>query len=337
VNSSNQGQSYTNTQSMFDNNNDDSFNVGDGDSTIPATQQTTSPHTVWISDQSLQTDDKSKQKLFAGTPSTQNPDIFENKDKKKKPAFTIPNPTVFTGVTFLNDLVGRVPTGNDHSIYTPYEATFVVGRKNITSKDFSLPPEVDHIMGVVVCMGDIMSSSVSCKVKTLTYIFPDGTISTVGGDSKNSSTDQSYGYISTATGSPQIPGTRYSSLGLRLAGVGLSGAVSGIGAAVSQGGLTTLSNQGTASLFTSIKNVPLYAAGQGINNASSEASKEFENYFKNVFDYVVARAYNDKTKSLKKFNVVITKQVDFDYDKHGRKLDHHLVNVGQQDMASNIF
>jgi integrase len=51
-------------------------------------------------------------------------------------------------------LVGRTPTGNEHEVFSKYEFHFKVGKENLASKNFRLPPEIKDITGTGHCVGD---------------------------------------------------------------------------------------------------------------------------------------------------------------------------------------
>lgn len=298
----------------------------------------------WITDESLVTVNDTDSSSYVDALNSKlkfDKGITQDNKGKLKPAFSIPDSTIFTGVTSFNDLVGRIPKGDEHTVFAPYQTVFHVDKYNFTSKKYKLPKAIDDVMGRAICFGDFMSSSVSCKVESLVYIFNDGTISTIYPDSAKKGKDSysmsfnGLGYFTNEYGSPQIDGKLVTSLGLRVGGVALAGAVSGIGAAVSQSGLSIATTNGFSPI-NAVTNVGKFGVGQAVTNAANEGNKEFQDVTKNLFDYVDAPHWNKKTKSLMKYNIVTTQEIDVDYDPNGRKLNHHLF-INSQPSAINIF
>ena len=297
----------------------------------------------WISDESLIKSDSDNSSSLGdlNTKLNFNKGSTDQQKDKPKPAFTIPDATILTGVTSFNDLVGRIPKGDEHTIFAPYQTVFHIAKDNFTSKNYRLPKAIDNVMGRAICFGDFMSRSVSCKVVSLVYIFADGTIATAYPNQAKKGTDSysmnfdGLGYFTNQYGSPQIDGKLVTSLGLRIGGVALAGAVSGLGAAVSQSGLSIATTNGFSPI-NAVTNVGKFGAGQAITDAANASNREFQEVTKNLFDYVDAPHWDKKTKALIKYNIVTTQQIDVDYDPKGRKLNHHLF-VSSNQSNTNIF
>jgi integrating conjugative element protein (TIGR03752 family) len=294
---------------------------------------------VWIKDEAVELKEQeeadNKNKGLFGKASSIASIHMKEDDKKPLPAFSIPDATILTGVTTMTNLVGRIPKGDEHNVFAPYETLFHVDVDNLTSKNYRLPKELTDLTGRELCVGDFMSISVSCKVISITYIFKDGTISTDKIKGASGTNFSSLGYLTDQNGRTQIDGKLVTSIGIRVGSTALAGIVSGIGAGVSQSGLAAPAAGGLTP-FNAITNIGAFAGGQAINQGGQAASKEFQDFSRNLFDYVVADNWDAQTKSLKKFNIVITQEIDIDYDKHGRKLDHHLVTSSTQN-NTHIF
>jgi integrating conjugative element protein (TIGR03752 family) len=313
-----------------------SIPVGKGDDKVAPKNEV-----VWIKDEAVELKEQeeadNKNKGLFGKASSIASIHKKEDDKKPLPAFSIPDATILTGVTTMTNLVGRIPRGDEHNVFAPYETLFHVDVDNLTSKNYRLPKELTDLTGRALCVGDFMSSSVSCKVISITYIFKDGTISTDKPKGAVSGTNfNGLGYFTDQNGRTQIDGKLVTSIGIRVGSTALAGIVSGIGAGVSQSGLAAPAAGGLTP-FQAITNIGAFAGGQAINQGGQAASKEFQDFSKNLFDYVVADNWDAQTKSLKKFNIVITQEIDIDYDKHGRKLDHHLVTSSTQNNTHIIF
>ena len=244
------------------------------------------------------------------------------------PAFTIPNPTVLTRAIALTPIVGRIPKGDNHLVWAPFQVLFMVEHPNLTSNGHHLAPQMGKMLGTATCVGDLLAGANACHVDVLTYVFPDGTIATAKADddAKNNGNSsrmdfKGFGYITDAYGNPQIAGSRKTALGLRIAMTGATAAVSAYGGALSQAS-TIQSNNGMGSIVQQVTNANKYAMGQAINGAAQGVNKEWEDVSKNMFDYIYTNNWNQDTHQLKRFNIVVTQQLDFDYVKHGRKLSY---------------
>lgn len=247
------------------------------------------------------------------------------------PAFTIPNPTVLTRAIALTPLIGRIPKGDNHLVWAPFQVLFMVEHPNVTSNGHRLAPQMGKMLGTATCVGDLLAGANACHVDVLTYVFPDGTIANAKVDDQakeaksgadTSSMDfKGLGYITDAYGNPQIIGDRKTALGLRIAMTGGTAMVSAYGGGLSQAS-TIQSNSGMGGIIQQVTNANKYAFGQGINGLAQGVNKEWDDASKNMFDYIYTNNWNADTHRLKRFNIVITQQLDFDYIKHGRKLSY---------------
>lgn len=331
------------------------YQVGKGKQSV-STSQPSEVETKWIKDETntyppLKQGETEKTPLgiehynLFGTQKTTSPDGTSsanlpslNKTKKPTviPAYTLPNPTILTNVMVLNPLVGRIPKGDQHKVTSPFEAAFVVEHPNMTSNNHSMAQEVSKVMGTVICVGDFMAEANSCYVNVITLVFDDGRIATFKSKANQSSggSDANFkglGFLADAYGNPQIKGDLKSSLGLRLGITGLTAGTSAIGAALAQSGLSTTGGNQLGPAWTQVTNVTDYAAGQGINAAAQGMQKEWSQVEKNMFDYVYTPNWSEKQRALKRFNIIITKQVEFNYDMNGRKIDYDFTLNEQTD------
>lgn len=332
------------------------YSVGEGKKTTDATPQPSEVETKWIKDETnvyppLKQGETEKTplgiehyNLFGsqkttspdGSSSTAYPTLNESKKQTVFPAYTLPNPTILTNVMLLNPLVGRIPKGDQHKVTAPFEAAFVIEHPNMTSNNHSMAQAVSKVMGTVICVGDFMASANSCYANVITLVFDDGRIATYKSkrDSGNGNSDANFkgiGFLADAYGNPQIKGELKSSLGIRLGITGLTAGTSAIGAALAQSGLSTTGGNQLGPAWTQVTNVSDYAAGQGINAAAQGMQKEWSQVEKNMFDYVYTPNWSEKQRALKRFNLIITKQVEFNYDTNGRKIDYDFTLNEQDD------
>ena len=270
-------------------------------------------------------------------------------DKKitVKPAFSVPNPAIMTNAIALTPIVGRIPKGQNHTVWSPYKVVFVVEHPNLVSNGHQLAPQMGKMMGIATCSG-VYGSILQrtgfnrCKVDTLTYIFPDGTIATESDhdeqgskDSNNSHNqngiaDDGLGYITDAYGNPQIGGTLETSIGLRVAMTGATAGVSAYGGALASANTMVSSGTGS-SIIQQVTDANKYALGQGLNASAQGVNKEWADISANLFDFVFTPKWNATTHQMKRFNIVITHELHFDYDTKGRKLDYGVENANTTD------
>ena len=258
----------------------------------------------------------------------------DDEDEEPIPAYTMPDGTMLTDVVATTNLIGRIPKGDEHQVIAPYEVHFHIDKDNLTSKNFKLSDEMKDITGRAICVGDFMASSNACKVIAITYIFPDGTISTVKAKDI-SSESRGLGYLADQYGRPQIKGVLSTGVGIRMGGAALMGGTSAIGSAIQQAG-TSVAGGGDVPFYSNVTNTGQYAAGQGLNSGAIAAQKEWSETSKNMFDYVVSDNWDEETHEMRKFNIILTEEIHFDYDKKGRMIDHHFVMAGNKN-STDLF
>ncbi|WP_203368706.1 hypothetical protein [Cysteiniphilum marinum] len=245
----------------------------------------------------------------------------QGKESAIIPAYTIANPSVLSNVIPLTPIVGRVPKGDNQLVWSPFQMLFMVEDPNFTSNEHQLDDALPKMLGTATCVGDLLAAASACYVNTLTYIFPDGTISTVTADTNNGSGFKGLGYLTDAWGNPQIHGERKTAMGLRLAMSGVTAGVSAYGSGLAQSA-TQQNETSVGSIVQQITDANQYAMGQAINSTAQGVNDEWKDISKNLFDFVYTSNWDADTQRLKRFNVVITKELGFDYNENGRKLRH---------------
>lgn len=230
----------------------------------------------------------------------------------KTPYFTLPENAWLTNAIALQPLVGRIPI--DGQVINPRSFEFMVERPNLAANGVHLPLAVKGALGRAVCEGDLLSRSVTCKVISLTFVFQDGRISTTHDDS-------GLGTVTDAYGNPMIRGTLHSNAGLYLGAKFLMKGVEGYGNALSAAQVQSVTGGSIPlSIGTLIKNAKTYAAGQALSGGVSAVDEWLNQRMQNSFDYVFVPNWNPQTHQLIRVNIQMTKQIDIDYDHHGRKV-----------------
>lgn len=248
----------------------------------------------------------------------------EKKKPKPIPFYTIPPNSVMTGVIALQPLIGRIPKGDNGTIYQPFHAMFVTEHPTLMAQGHEAPLPVAKMTGTALCVGDFMSRSVSCQVKSLTFIFDDGHFQVINAKENKGGRDDftsGIGTLADRFGNPEIQGKLESSLWIRLGITGLTTGVSAYGQALAQAQVENFGSL-AMSTFQRIHNANSYAQGQALSGVAQGAQKEWDDISKNMYDYVFVPNWNPDTKRLIRLNIIVNKEIDINYDKTARKIDY---------------
>lgn len=237
--------------------------------------------------------------------------------QKSTPYFTIPENSTLVGATGMTALIGRVPI--DGRVTDPLQFKAVIGRDNLAANGFELPPDLEGMIVSGIAVGDMALSCTEGKVRSLTFVFQDGTIRTVSSSNKkgsvtSSSSNSDLGFISDSWGNPCIAGKFVTNAPRYLTDiVGLS-ALGVAGQAYADAQRTTFtSSEGTQSSISG--DVGHYALGQAVAGATNEVQRWMLSRLKNSFDAVVVPAG-------KQMVVHIDKEIWLDKATNGRRLVH---------------
>ncbi|MCF0022255.1 TIGR03752 family integrating conjugative element protein, partial [Stutzerimonas stutzeri] len=128
--------------------------------------------------------------------------------------YTVPSNSTLMGSIAMTALIGRVPI--DGTVNDPYPFKVVIGPDNLTANGIDIP----DVAGAVVsgtASGDWTLSCVRGQIRSITFVFEDGTIRTLpeesGRNSNNrsdTSTQGGLGWISDPHGIPCVSGERRS-------------------------------------------------------------------------------------------------------------------------------
>ena len=238
-----------------------------------------------------------------------------------EPVYTVPENATLTGSVAMSALLGRVPI--DGTVQDPYPFKIVIGPGNLTANGIELP----ELKGAIVsgtATGDWTLSCVRGTVRSITFVFQDGTTRVVpeskdpdeSNQSKNNQRD--IGYISNPAGIPCVPGTRKTNARsfiltdlLLSAGAGAANAVAGSQTTTSVNGLGAT----TGLTGNTGKYIAAQAGAQGINEVRQWIQKRFGQ----TFDAV----YVPPGQSVV---VNVDKTLDIDYDPEGRRVHHVRIN-----------
>ncbi|HZF83483.1 MAG TPA: TIGR03752 family integrating conjugative element protein, partial [Burkholderiaceae bacterium] len=132
-----------------------------------------------------------------------------------KAVYTMPTNATLMGSIAMTALIGRVPI--DGTVNDPYPFKVLIGPDNLTANGIDIP----DVAGAVVsgtASGDWTLSCVRGQIRSVTFVFDDGTIRTIPEDSERgnarqqggNSTQNGLGWISDPYGIPCVSGERRS-------------------------------------------------------------------------------------------------------------------------------
>jgi len=256
---------------------------------------------------------------------------YQNTKKKPKPIpyYTMPIGSTLIGAVLMEPLVGRIPING--KVPDPYHFKVIIGAKNLAANGIDIPSSVQGIVVTGYVTGDMLRSCAMGNITTMTFVFPDGRISTT-----KAKDGTRLGYISATSGDPCLAGSFHTNAAEYLGGSSLLAGLQGYASALSQAQtLNTISsnNGNTPSVSTIVKDGNKYALGQGVAAGARNAQSWWNARAQNSFDYVYVPNISAAGK-LTKVDIHIEQQIDIDYDSVGRKVsfDHFTKNYQAKDL-----
>jgi integrating conjugative element protein (TIGR03752 family) len=240
-----------------------------------------------------------------------------NKAAEGTPVYTVPKNSTLVGSVAMSALLGRVPING--TVTDPYPFKVIIGPKNLTANGIQLP----ELKGAIVsgtATGDWTLSCVRGKVKSITFVFQDGTTRTVPksdepGETSNSDSDaNNIGYLSNPQGVPCVSGTRKTNArSFIMTNLLLSAGAAAANATAGGETQTSVSGLGTTTGVTG--NVGKYIAGSAASSGLNEVRKFMQERFGQTFDAVYVPPGQPVA-------VNIDKQLPIDYEHQGRKVHY---------------
>ncbi|MBK3845837.1 TIGR03752 family integrating conjugative element protein [Stutzerimonas xanthomarina] len=238
--------------------------------------------------------------------------------------YTVPTNSTLMGSISMTALIGRVPI--DGTVSDPYPFKVLIGRDNLTANGIDIP----DVAGAVVsgtASGDWTLSCVRGQIRSVTFVFEDGTIRTLpkdderGGNRQQSGNDNDtqdgMGWISDPHGIPCVSGQRRSNAQQYL---GTQALITAAGAGVASlidsdsGQASYMSNDGSIGTVGIGANEAMgrILAG-GVQDMSAWVNRLYGQAFAAVFVKPGARVA-----------VHLEESLTIDYDPKGRRVDHRL-------------
>lgn len=258
---------------------------------------------------------------------TVNPAINSNETVKAIPYYTIPAGADLTNTTLLSALIGEVP--NEGKLMQPlFPFTALVSRGDLmASNGVSLPSDIlgMKINGYAIGVGSFLDdiSCVRAYVTSALFTFQDGHFVTIGTEEMKNTTDlvnnDSLGYLTTAFGNPCIHGKYITNAPRVLAAMMASGSIQGVGAALSQWQMSTMTGaSGVTQAPTG--SFGRFATGGALSEGSVKVADWLEKRIQGSFDmvFVPASLGNHPTH----LSLHLTKTIQLDKQPNGRILDY---------------
>ncbi len=237
--------------------------------------------------------------------------------------YTVPSNSTLMGSIAMTALIGRVPI--DGTVNDPYPFKVLIGRDNLTANGIDIP----DVAGAVVsgtASGDWTLSCVRGQIRSVTFVFEDGTIRTLPEDGErggnrqtNNGTDtqDGLGWISAPHGIPCVSGERRSNAQQYL---GSQALITAAGAGVAS---LVDADSGQVSYMSSDGSVG--TVGIGANEAMGRilagGVQDLSAWVNKLYGQAFAAIY---VKPGAQVAVHLEQPLTIDYDPAGRRVDHRL-------------
>jgi integrating conjugative element protein (TIGR03752 family) len=234
-----------------------------------------------------------------------------------KPTFTVPSNATLMGSIAMTALIGRIPI--DGTVNDPYPFKVVIGADNLTANGIDLP-DLAGAVASGTASGDWTLSCVRGQIRSLTFVFNDGTVRTVsassGHDDAASSTMGGLGWISDRYGIPCVSGERRSNaqqyLGSQLL---ITAAGAGAASLIESGSSNFSYASGSNGTLGTVGISGNEAMGRILGGGVQEMSQWVNKLYGQAFAAIYVRPRADVA-------VHIEQPLEIDYDPKGRKVNH---------------
>ncbi|QVX40743.1 TIGR03752 family integrating conjugative element protein (plasmid) [Ralstonia solanacearum] len=257
-----------------------------------------------------------------------------------KPVYTLPANATLMGSIAMTALIGRVPV--DGTVNDPYPFKVLIGPDNLTANGIDLP----EVAGAVVsgtASGDWTLSCVRGQIRSVTFVFQDGTVRTVpedsgttgnttsagnGNNGQNGNTLQvGLGWISDPFGIPCVSGERRSNAAQYLGSQALITAAGAGAAALIPKGDSNYSyvSGGNGQTLGTVGISGNEAMGRILAGGVQDMSQWVNKLYGQAFAAVYVRPGA-------KVVVHLEHPVNIDYDPKGRRVNHRLGGTHAPDL-----
>ncbi|WP_349608039.1 TIGR03752 family integrating conjugative element protein [Cupriavidus sp. DF5525] len=256
-----------------------------------------------------------------------------------KPVYTVPSNSTLMGAIAMTALIGRVPI--DGTVNDPYPFKVLIGPDNLTANGIDIP----DVAGAVVsgtASGDWTLSCVRGQVRSVTFVFQDGTIRTVpekssrsqganGGQAGSNGTDGSatrgaLGWISDPYGIPCVSGERRNNAQQYLGSQALiTAAGAGVGSLIkSDNGSVAVVSNSNGSLGT----VGI-SGNEAMGRILAGGVRDMADWVNKLYGQAFAAIY---VQPGAKVAVHLEQPLNIDYDAKGRRVNHRIGEAHASDL-----
>ena len=243
---------------------------------------------------------------------------------KIKPVYTVPTNSTLMGSVAMTALIGRVPI--DGTVNDPYPFKVLVGPDNLTANGIDIP----DVAGAVFsgsASGDWTLSCVRGQVRSITFVFHDGTIRTIPEDrganqqgQQQSSQQQNLqsgglGWISDPYGIPCVSGERRSNAQQYLGSQALITAAGAGVASMIKSGSGQMSYVGADGSIGSVG----ISGNEAVGRVLAGGVRDMAEWVNKLYGQAFAAVY---VQPGAKVAVHLDKPLAIDFDSEGRKVDH---------------
>jgi integrating conjugative element protein (TIGR03752 family) len=247
-----------------------------------------------------------------------------------KPVYTVPANSTLMGSVAMTALIGRVPI--DGTVNDPYPFKVLIGPDNLTANGIDIPDAAGAVVSGTAS-GDWTLSCVRGQIRSMTFVFKDGTIRTVPDDSGRSQENQcnnrsasGLGWISDPYGIPCVSGEQRSNAQQYLGSQALVTAV-GAGAASlikSDNGSVAVVSSSDGSLGT----VGI-SGNEAMGRILAGGVRDMADWVNKLYGQAFAAIYVPPGT---KVAVHLEQAFNIDYDPDGRRVNHGIGETHASDL-----
>lgn len=197
----------------------------------------------------------------------------------EKPKFYIP-PSILSGLS-LTALVGRIPRGG--AVQDPWPFVVVSQADNLTANGISLP-QLRGILWRGVVRGDAVLSCASASIRSLVYVFDDGTFHVAKAPEQ-----EGFGYLADKFGNPCLMGEIHTTAPEDMSTHLLASVLAGMGGAFAESQVRRSASGGTETAHIE-GDAFSYLLGQTVQGAASTYGDYLLRFANDTWDAVVVPA-----------------------------------------------
>jgi integrating conjugative element protein (TIGR03752 family) len=198
----------------------------------------------------------------------------------------------------MTSLIGRVPV--DGRVTDPMQFKAIVGRDNLAANGFELPADLAGMIVTGIAIGDMALSCSEGRVRSMTFVFNDGTVRTVSQrkrgstgvvNAENFGSGDDLGFISDEYGNPCIAGTFVTNAPAYLADIAMLRGLDVAAQAYADAQRTVANNLQSGAVTSMVTGSRSgFAMAQATSGAADEVVRWLTSRLKNSFDAVITPA-----------------------------------------------